>query len=120
MSDVEPIFDKDLLEDLKSLADEGEVLPMALYNKFIETTEERLEQIKELHRANNFKEMKDVAHSLKGSSYNMAAKRMGNVAAALEKASLDQDKTLSEGHLRALESEYKLLKEEIQKIVSCE
>lgn len=118
MSNNEPIFDEDLLEDLKSLADEGEVLPMSLYNKFIETSDERIEQIKEYHRLNNFKEMQSIAHSLKGSSYNLAAKRMGNAAAALEKSLKEEHKTLAEKHLQDLEVEYQLVKEEIKRITS--
>ena len=117
MSDIEPIFDEELLEDLKSLADEGEILPMALYAKFIETTEERLGQIKKYQQTNNFEEIKNIAHSLKGSSHNLAAKRMGNAASCLERASSEQNATLSEQYLQLLENEYQLVKDEIQRMI---
>jgi HPt (histidine-containing phosphotransfer) domain-containing protein len=112
----EVILDEEILEDLKDLADDGEILPMALYNKFFETAEERLDLLKKNLGTKNYSELRNLAHSLKGSSHNLAAIRLGSVAHKMEKSAENQNIEELIEYYEELKIEYQKTKTEILRI----
>ena len=73
----------------------------------------QLAKIKEALLGGDLTESRRVAHSIKGASANIGASRLRNVALEIEKKIKDSDFQAATAMTAQLESEFKLLQEEI-------
>jgi HPt (histidine-containing phosphotransfer) domain-containing protein len=77
------IFDKDEL-DARTFGDEE--LMQELLMEFLTTFPDQFEALNQALNAGRTKEMTTLAHTIKGTSANLAAKAMANAALAIEEA----------------------------------
>lgn len=114
-----PVLDHQHLEQYRELDIPGEpsvIIEMA--KKFIEAAPERLDAIQKAIQTSNAKGLRYEAHSLKGSSGNMGAKRLYSICQKLEqmgeKGKLEEARSSTE----ALVKEYHLALGEVKKLVA--
>jgi histidine phosphotransfer protein HptB len=56
-----------------------------LVNLYIKDSQEQIERLLQQLKANRFDEVRETAHSMKGSSFNIGAKAMGETCLRIEK-----------------------------------
>lgn len=76
---------------------------------YLKSTEEKLILIKEAIESKNFEKIKFNAHSLKGVSYNISAKDMGDIAKNIEQLAKNCD-------IESIKKYYSILKENFLKL----
>lgn len=85
---LEPILDRNVLEDLRSLQDsEDPNLVEELIDIFLQEAPNKLSKLRESVELKDFKTLEHIAHSLKGNAGNLGAKRLHKLCANLEKSS---------------------------------
>jgi len=62
-----------------------------LINRFIKKIEDQYSQLMEAFNGGNIQAVRELAHSIKGASWNMTAKKLGNLARDIEYAAKDND-----------------------------
>lgn len=82
-----PALDRDAIRKQMGALDEGAV---ALLGMFIEMTAPQIEKLKEAQAAGDLHQLKERAHSLKGAARSACCNVLGDLAAALQQASEDQ------------------------------
>jgi HPt (histidine-containing phosphotransfer) domain-containing protein len=81
-------LDKKVLDDLRSLQDaEDPNLVEELIDIFLQEAPDKLSKLKVSFEKSDFKSLEQTAHSLKGNTGNLGAKRLHKLCAKLEKAS---------------------------------
>ncbi len=78
-------------------------------NIFIESVEEKLTLISDAIETKDFEKIRFNAHSIKGASYNMSVKELGDIALNLEKACKEYD-------IESIKNYYLSLKENFLKV----
>jgi len=78
---------------------------LSLLERFIAKVEGQLEEISEAAAAEDWQKASEVAHSIKGAAWNLAAKRLGDAAKIIEDAGKDgQGDAVQEGLPRLREA----------------
>jgi len=89
-----------------------------LLGKFLEKAEEHLEKIQEALAAGNLTKIREEAHAIKGSSFNLTAKVLGSSAGALEVAARDGQGSECPRLNTRLREDYKQFKDHIQQYLT--
>lgn len=103
----DPVLDPAILAGLRSFQADGPpgLLP-GLVALFLDTTRQRLADLREAATADDLPAAGRLAHGLRGSCANLSATGMAACAMRLEVAASDGDASMVAGALRALESEF--------------
>ena len=78
---------------------------------FEEKLERQTETMKASLIAGDWENLRIESHGIKGGSWNLSAKRLGDAAAQLEQAAKDKNGRTAAEHLIAVEKEYKAFKD---------
>lgn len=110
----------DLDEVMERVQNDKELL-IELIEIFLEDCPGKIKGLREAARSNNRQQVADIAHSLKGSSGNLAAKRIATLFLQIEQKGKNDDMTNIpqildeiEGHLKDLKSYLEHLREEFK------
>ncbi len=112
------------MEKQSDIFDYGEALSLFVEDKeildetlaeFIRHVGTQLQEMKKQLDAGDFETLGREAHSIKGGSWNLAAKIFGNAAARLESSAREKDAAASFEYLKKLGSLFPELKREIEK-----
>ena len=103
MTDAD-IIDQQVLDRLKQWG--GEKLLTQMVRLFLENSPTRMEQIRAGVRAGSVKDAERGSHSLKSSAANIGAVSLQNLAAAMERAAMEEDLAAVEDMLPELERAY--------------
>jgi HPt (histidine-containing phosphotransfer) domain-containing protein len=88
---MDQILDMSVVEELLSLSDDGDPeLLLDLIQMFLDDGPAKVQAVTEGLQAGDFDKMERAAHSLKGSSGNLGARRLQNVCEGLQLASRDK------------------------------
>ena len=112
----EPL-DPEVLAGLRDLGSPGDGEPdilTELVDIFVEDVEPRLAALREAVASGDTDGVERAAHTLKGSSGNMGARRMSEIASGLQDAGTSGDLSGAESLLGDLESEYARVKPALQ------
>lgn len=97
------LLDDDVVATLRELRDPAEPSAVEdLIALFARSAERQIEQLRAALNAADRNALKDAAHSLKGASANIGAKRMSSVCFAIEQAAVSQAFELAARHLETL------------------
>ena len=90
---VDEVYDLRLFdfERLKQISLGDEVFEKDLLTDYLVDAEHKLQLLRELHTANEVKKIIDMAHTLKGSSYSVGAKLVGDEALGIEVSARNND-----------------------------
>ena len=78
-------------ERLKQISLEDTVFEKDLLSDYLVDAEQKLQLLRELHLSNEIQKIIDMAHSLKGSSYSVGAKLVGDEALGIELSAKNND-----------------------------
>ncbi|MBK7632719.1 MAG: response regulator [Ignavibacteriales bacterium] len=78
-------------ERLKQISLGDEVFEKDLLTDYLVDAEHKLQLLRELHSTNEVKKIIDIAHTLKGSSYSVGAKLVGDEALGIEVSARNND-----------------------------
>ena len=96
-----------MLASLRELQEEGEPdLLNELIEQFLTNVPPQLVVLREAVEAGDAHSVERIAHTLKGSSANMGAKRIGAICAKLEKMGHSEDLAAAPGLISRLEGEF--------------
>ncbi len=84
---------------------------ITLLTVFIETIPKLVEQLDQAILVGNFTEIESLAHNLKGSSYNVTANIVGDIAKEIEYASKRQD-------IKCIKKDRLILQRELARVIS--
>lgn len=101
---LEGILDPKAMERLKEWGGDG--LPKKMIEIFLETTPERMDQIREGLDTESHREAELGAHSLKSSAGNVGAVRLQEAARKAEELASDEDLDGLRAHVPALEEAF--------------
>lgn len=91
MTGNEKKLSAETLEGLRSLSDgAGPSLLLELINMYLNSTPDRVAQMKLAHEKNELKRLSEIAHSLKSSSGNLGAMGLHKICQSLEHAGSKQ------------------------------
>ncbi len=85
------LLDDDVIEELKMVAGDAPELLDEIIDSYLFQLPEFLEGIEQGVKNKDAEQLMHAAHSLKGSSYNMGAKEVGEICAVLEKKGREVD-----------------------------
>jgi HPt (histidine-containing phosphotransfer) domain-containing protein len=88
MMKTTPVVNKEALLSLKDILGEQYIL---LLEKFLETTDESVDDMERAMEASDVEALKIAAHSLKGGARQMGADRLGDLAFDLEQKAGEAD-----------------------------
>lgn len=103
---------------LKSMASTKKDFTKKLFTVFIRDEPKRVIKIREAFENRNFKELKYLAHSLKGASATMGADRVKEACLQLEKSALEEHEEKIEQNLKVLEKEMSHVYEFMRKFLN--
>ncbi len=104
----------DLEEVLERVQDDKELL-LELFDIFQEDYEQKRRQIGQATVQKDFEQLKNIAHSLKGASSNISAKRIYSLFAEIERMAVRGDMKAIEEVLVNADREYAALQSAIEK-----
>ena len=113
-----PVLDPSVIDTLRQLTPPGEpdVLTEVL-QMFLQEVPPRIERLRNACTAGDIQEVHRAAHSLKGSAGNIGASRLLDVCRRLDDRKADLSPNAAAELVRALDSEYTRVEEEIQRIL---
>ena len=114
---LEDPLDPSVLEGLRELGSPGDGEPdilTELVEIFVEDAEPRLVALREAVASGDVETVERAAHTLKGSSGNMGARRMSEIASSLQDAGTSGDLSEAASLLEDLEFEYARVKPALQ------
>lgn len=85
-----PAIERDALESLALLADEGEDLVGEILDLFLEDSNERMRAMTDAVRAKDPEEAARAAHAMKSSSRNVGARALSELCRQIESGARDQ------------------------------
>jgi len=106
-SDDYSVFDRETF--LKRIGG-NETLAQKILGKFIDDVPKRMESIRKAIEKRDMEEIRLQAHTIKGSSRNVGADRLGYYAERLEKGSTAEDSALLKELAAALQTAFEELK----------
>jgi HPt (histidine-containing phosphotransfer) domain-containing protein len=103
----EPVLDAEVIAGLRELSDEdGPDILVELVEMYLGDTPPRLVALREAVGQSDAEAVKQIAHSVKGSSGNLGAQRMARLCAELETAGTNRDLARATRLLRRIEAEF--------------
>ena len=99
--------------DLKTLSTFDQGLRNRLIRMFLEQAPSSIDKIKRSINNEDFVNLREEAHSLKGSSLALRADQMASICEALQKKGENQDLSETSSLLRLLEENYKQLQQQL-------
>ena len=112
-------IDPEAIENLRSLSpDDGDVFLKDIIGIFIEDTPARIAELRQALTDADTVRFTRAAHSIKGSSSNLGAIALRDIAADLEQKSRQDGLTNLESLVAALETTYLAAKVTLEKIVA--
>jgi PAS domain S-box-containing protein len=106
-----PIFDRAELVD-RLLGDEE--LADSILTRFVETTTQQIESLRQALNSGDSAAAKHIAHSIKGAASNVGGERLQREASELEQAAHAGDLSAARGRLAELQAQFERMKEAIQ------
>lgn len=107
-------IDQKKLTELKSLLEESFSM---LIMTFIQDTEEQLIKLEGYIPNKKYLELRKIAHSMKGSSANMGAKYLYNLAVDLETACKKEDYQAAQSTINLIRVHYPTLKATLENMI---
>lgn len=95
----------DIQEFLERVQDDKELL-LELLDIFSDDYKVKRRSLEEAILSNNGDEVRSIAHSLKGASGNISAKRLRSLLLQIEEIAKGKDVTKAKDYLNALDAEY--------------
>ena len=105
----------DLKEALERVQDDHELL-LELFDIFEEDFAEKRININQVVAAKNFEGLRDIAHSMKGASSNISAKKIYEFLRQLEHAAVEGNRQEIDSILKNVDVQYDELKKYMQKL----
>ena len=102
----------DLDEVLERVQDDKELL-MELFDLFINDFQKKREFMATALTKNDYDQMRDIAHSLKGAAANLSAKSLRESMTQLEQTAQNHDFTNGSSLLKEIDARYKILLDQI-------
>jgi PAS domain S-box-containing protein len=100
-------LDLSIVRGLRGLVEPGQPDPAAqMITLFLQSSERLLAEMRQALSRTDFVGLKASAHSLKGSSSNLGARRLASLCASLEKGALAADSAPAEEALACVETEF--------------
>ncbi len=112
---TEPVLDPATIESLRALSDDGEFLK-EIAGIFIADTPERIAELEKSQAAGDITTFTRAAHSIKGSSANIGAMRLGAAAARLETESKKSPISTLTPMIGELKAEFEQVRTELAKL----
>ena len=103
----------DMKEVMERLQDDRELL-MELLNLYTDDFTEKRAGLNEAAQNKDFEKLRNIAHSLKGSSGNISAKKLHSIFLTLEQSAKAQDLSQVAAALQQIDAEYA----ELQKYIA--
>jgi HPt (histidine-containing phosphotransfer) domain-containing protein len=100
-------------EFLHRILEDGELARIIL-EKFVEEFPERLEKLKQAVAVGGSEDIRNLAHSIKGSAANISARSLSQSASQLEECGMQKDLKSAPGLLRQVEMEFEKFRRMIQ------
>lgn len=104
------------LDDLLARVQDDKELLIELFEIFEEFYPERREVLNTAMGKNDFKEVKDIIHSIKGAAGNISAVTMHRICTELEERAENKDLATVKEELPALDKQFNSLKLAMQKV----
>ena len=111
MSSELPVLDRSVLKS--SLGDDTELIKEVL-ELFMDTTPELIDSLKKASTEGSLREVKNSAHSLKGSAGNIGAEALRASMKAIEEACLESDFVAVRNRVTEALEQYRILAEELR------
>lgn len=109
-----PHLDEEALAELQEvMEDEFEVL----INTYLSDSEDRIQTLRRALDSSDADAFARSAHSFKGSCFNIGAPRLGALCMAAENAARDGSMNNAEGQLAAIEKEFLVIREMLQRSI---
>ncbi|MBA4749804.1 MAG: Hpt domain-containing protein [Alphaproteobacteria bacterium] len=93
------------LDNLREMTDGDRELEEALFQEFFSSAAELLSQLTQAVQTNNTEGWRAAAHALKGTSYNLGAKKLGDYCKIAQEQN-DASRNTKEEILQNISSEY--------------
>ena len=107
-------INNDMLDELKELMEEDFHL---LIETYISDADKRVEQLSDAIASNNSKEVRELAHSLKGSSSNLGAELLAQLSQVIENKGANDNLTGIKDDYDALQAEYTVVSDYFKTLV---
>ena len=116
---MDDVLDQSVLDELLSFADDGDPeLLLDLINMFLDDGPSKVQAVQEGIAAGDFDKAERAAHSLKGSSGNLGAVRVQDVAESLQVAGRSRDQASVDGLVDSLVSSLDAAEAELRRILA--
>lgn len=115
---AESVIDMSVVDELVELGDNDPVLLIDLINMFLEDAPQRRIAIVDGARSGDLEAVERAAHSLKGSSGNLGAVRVQDVAESLQVAGRSRDQASVDGLVDSLVSSLDAAEAELRRILA--
>ncbi|MDX2187373.1 MAG: Hpt domain-containing protein [Opitutaceae bacterium] len=119
MSTTDILIDPEAIENLRALnPDDADGFLRDLISIFLEDTPIRLDELRTSLSSGDAQKFTRAAHSIKGSSSNMGATRLRNLAEKLEHSSKKEGLSGLAGQVEEISGIFDLTKSELQKFLN--
>lgn len=103
MSDISKHINEEMVEELREIMEEDF---MELVNTYISDSREKIRNLDAAFNAVNYENLRNIAHTLKGSSANLGAMALSSFCAELEDLAREEHSTEAENILEMIEQEF--------------
>ena len=111
------VLDMAVVDELLSLSDDGDPeLLLDLIRLFLEDGPSKLAAVAQGLRAHDFEMMERAAHSLKGSSGNLGARRLQNTCELMQMATRNHDFAVTRELVPQMVSEYEEVRQALEEL----
>lgn len=104
------------LEDVLARVQDDKDLLLELFDIFVEFYPEKRQVLEEVMAKNDFVQIKDIIHSIKGASGNIAAEDMHKTCIKIEGLALKNDMTGIRKHCQMLDDQFFQVKKFIERM----